>query len=90
MKKEDLLLVFDFLATALKQDVAEEKPLETLNKLINEPFIYKDPKDEFLNFVKLNNLEPKEVKEIIKSKTDDKVVKFKDEFKNGLGPDKKS
>lgn len=41
MKKEDLLLVFDFLATALKQDVVEEKQVEPV-KEIYEDYDYVD------------------------------------------------
>lgn len=36
MKKEDLLLVFDFLATALKQDVVEEKQVEPVKEIYED------------------------------------------------------
>lgn len=53
MKKEDLLLVFEFLATALKQDVVEEKSIEPIVDLsdyvYNGNYLNKvkyDPEDE--------------------------------------------
>lgn len=51
MKKEDLLLVFEFLATALKQDVVEDKPKD-------KPYKFED------YFPETKKLEPEVIKAV--------------------------